>query len=356
MSDFDSTLPNTLHSRVTAKRKQSIWPMMIFKHIVGQKPFKIFSIASILFLFSITWVTIIQWQNSRDELDSLNQELQHYKEQYQQQLTTNRNLQDSLQEQDHDKIDNLGDDSIAPPTINFEQALATIDNSEQITFPLPPAIEASLFRMIPNDIPVDYRRISSPYGDRLHPISGQWKRHLGMDLTCPLGTPVFATADGVVEITRPSNQGYGNLIKLRHAFGFITLYAHLNQFSVKTGQFVEKGDRIGFCGSSGNSTGSHLHYEVRFIGKTLDPQDFIQWQPDNLEQLFNKQSYVPWASLVKQLNRTVNLQLFLAMSSKQPINDIANQPSKLTRQDKIKRKKGLQDFGLNEDGWTTVNE
>ena len=232
--------------------------------------------------------------------------------------------------------------------MNFEQALATIDSSQQITFPLPPAIEASLFRMIPNDIPVDYRRISSPYGDRLHPISGKWKRHLGTDLTCPLGTPIFATADGVVEMTRASNQGYGNLLKIRHGLGFATLYAHLNQFAVKPGQFVEKGDQVGFCGTSGNSTGPHLHYEIRFIGKTLDPQDFMQWQPDNLDQLFKKQSYVPWVSLVKQINRTVNLQLLLAMSSKQPINDIANQPSKLTRQDKIKKHERLQDFGIEE--------
>lgn len=356
MSDLDSTLPNNLHSRITAKHEQSIWPMMIFKHIVGQKLFKIFSIASIIFLFSTTWIAITQWQNSRNELDILNQELQLYKEQYQQQLVTNQNLQDALQEQDHDQIDNLGDDSIAPPEINFEQALATIDNSQQITFPLPPAIEASLFRMIPNDIPVDYRRISSPYGDRLHPISGKWKRHLGTDLTCPLGTPIFATADGVVEMTRASNQGYGNLLKIRHGLGFATLYAHLNQFAVKPGQFVEKGDRVGFCGTSGNSTGPHLHYEIRFIGKTLDPQDFMQWQPDNLDQLFRKQSYVPWVSLVKQINRTVNLQLLLAMSSKQPINDIANQPSKLTRQDKIKKHERLQDFGIEEGGWVTVEE
>ena len=114
-------------------------------------------------------------------------------------------------------------------------------------------------------------------------------------------------------MTRASNQGYGNLLKIRHGLGFATLYAHLNQFAVKPGQFVEKGDQVGFCGTSGNSTGPHLHYEIRFIGKTLDPQDFMQWQPDNLDQLFKKQSYVPWVSLVKQINRTVNLQLLLAM-------------------------------------------
>ena len=165
MPDLDSTLPNALHSRITAKREQSIWPMMIFKYMIGQNLFKTFAIISILFLFSTTWIAISQWQNSRNQLNTLNQELQLYKDQYQQQLTTNQNLQDSLQEQDHDQIDNLGDDSITLPAMNFEQALATIDSSQQITFPLPPAIEASLFRMIPNDIPVDYRRISSPYGD-----------------------------------------------------------------------------------------------------------------------------------------------------------------------------------------------
>ncbi|MFH0256101.1 M23 family metallopeptidase [Vibrio rumoiensis] len=352
MPDFDSTLPPPLHSRITAKREQSIWPMMIFKLTAGQKLFKTLVVFSIFFLFSTSWVVISQWQNSRHQLDTLNQELQHYKVLYQQQLTTNKNLQGSLQEQDEAEV--LNNNSLTS-SINFDQALVAIDNSGEITYPLAPAIEASLFRMIPNDIPVNYHRISSPYGERLHPISGKWKRHLGMDLTCPLGTPIFATADGVIEMTRSSNQGYGNLLKIRHAFGFSTLYAHLNQFAVKPGQFVEKGDRVGFCGSTGNSTGSHLHYEVRFIGKTLDPQDFMQWQPENIEQLFNHQSYVPWANLIQQLNRTINLQLLLAITNKPPIN-VLNKSSTFTRQDNLKRKEGLQDFGIEDDGWVTVKD
>ena len=97
MPDLDSTLPNALHSRITAKREQSIWPMMILKYMIGQNLFKTFAIISILFLFSTTWIAISQWQNSRNQLNTLNQELQLYKDQYQQQLTTNQNLQDSLQ-------------------------------------------------------------------------------------------------------------------------------------------------------------------------------------------------------------------------------------------------------------------
>ncbi|MCA7113251.1 M23 family metallopeptidase, partial [Staphylococcus aureus] len=83
---------------------------------------------------------------------------------------------------------------------------------------------------------------------------------------------ILAPADGVVETVRPGNKGYGNYLTLRHSFGFSSSFAHLNKFNVKSGQFVSKGDVIAQCGNSGNSTGPHLHYEVRFLGRTLNPQ------------------------------------------------------------------------------------
>ncbi|OEF22569.1 M23 family metallopeptidase [Vibrio rumoiensis] len=383
-------MPNIPSSHPVAKSNQSgennnvnksIWPIMIFKIIAGKIRTKKGLLIAFITLLSLGY--IVYHMPLRDNIQAskqqdLNQQLDKYQRLYQEQLSINQTLKTTLEStnkltyQDIHKRDETDSDTgeqdfmesesfdgldtpdeTTASGSRFEQALKTFEDNESIRFPLPPALKASLFQMIPNDTPVNYKRVSSPYGNRLHPISGKWKRHLGMDLTCPLGTPVFATADGVIEMTRASNQGYGNLLKIRHSFGFSTLYAHLNQFSVKPGQFVEKGDRVGFCGSSGNSTGSHLHYEVRFIGKTLNPKDFMTWKPEETAQLFSQQKQVPWNSLIEQLNRTVNLQVLLAMSSKMNHkNSIDTKPVKQAK----KRSEGLQDFGLNEDGWTTVAE
>lgn len=361
MSDLDSTLPNSLHSRITAKREQSIWPIMFVKHIVGQKLIFLFAILIIITLLSIIWINLSSSSSEKNTIENLHQELAQYKKDYQHQLTINQTLQNALQQQnqqlDQDRINIQEEDYLEPSSLTFEQTLTTVNHNtsdnKDVTFPLSPAIQASLFRMIPNDIPVNYKRISSPYGKRIHPISGKWKRHLGMDLTCPTGTPIFATADGVIEMTRTSNQGYGNLLKIRHAFGFMTLYAHLNQFAVKPGQFIEKGDRVGFCGSTGNSTGPHLHYEVRFIGKTLDPKDFMAWKPDNIATLFKQQKYVPWNPLISQLTNTVNLQVLLAMSQQRQTDTSEKQAM---NKHKNSQNDGLTSFGIKEDGWAVVEE
>lgn len=216
------------------------------------------------------------------------------------------------------------------------------------TVNLNPAVKATLFRMIPNDLPMAYQRISSPYGVRIHPITGQSKRHLGMDLTCPNGGTVYATADGVVELTRPSHQGYGNLIKIRHGFGFMSMYAHLQGFLVKTGQFIEKGDPIALCGNTGSSTGPHLHYEIRFLGQALDPKDFLNWHPDNFNQLFKQQNHIHWSSLINNINGLIQLQGLLERTTK---------PSSIKESGEVHRDNyhdELQSFGLDEDGWENV--
>ncbi|WP_190332261.1 M23 family metallopeptidase [Vibrio sp. S17_S38] len=223
-----------------------------------------------------------------------------------------------------------------------------VSNINKDTSNLSPAVKATLFRMIPNDLPMAYQRISSPYGVRIHPITGQSKRHLGMDLTCPNGGTVYATADGVVELTRPSNQGYGNLIKIRHGFGFMSMYAHLQRFLVKTGQFIEKGDPIALCGNTGSSTGPHLHYEIRFLAQTLDPKDFLNWHPDNFNQLFKQQNHIHWSSLVNNINGLIQLQGLLERTTK---------PSSIKESGEVHRDNyhdELQSFGLDEDGWENV--
>ena len=176
------------------------------------------------------------------------------------------------------------------------------------------AVRATMFRIIPNDSPLDYLRISSSYGRRTNPITGKRHTHTGIDLTCKRGTEIIAPADGVVETVRPSKKGYGNFLTIRHSFGFMSSFAHLQRFKVKSGQFVSKGDVVATCGNSGNSTGPHLHYEVRFLGRALNPQYTMDWTPENFDYLFEKEKKVKWKPLVKLIDDTVRLQVNLTNS------------------------------------------
>ena len=116
-------------------------------------------------------------------------------------------------------------------------------------------------------------RYTSGFGQR-------WGRpHNGVDFAAPNGTPIHTTADGTVSFAGWEG-GYGRLIKIRHAFGIETRYAHLSKIRVKKGQRVSRGDRIGDMGNSGNSTGTHLHYEVREGGKAVNPMRYIKAAKD----------------------------------------------------------------------------
>ena len=99
--------------------------------------------------------------------------------------------------------------------------------------------------------------------------------HPGQDFAAKIGTPVYATADGVVEKTESSFHGYGNNIIIDHGFGYKTLYGHLNGFAVREGQKVKRGATIGYVGNTGMSTGPHLHYEVIKNGEKINPINFF---------------------------------------------------------------------------------
>lgn len=117
--------------------------------------------------------------------------------------------------------------------------------------------------------PVDYMRVSSPYGVRIHPVLRTVKMHTGIDYAAPTGTPIRATADGVLTF-KGWQGGYGNTVILQHSNGIETLYAHMSAFSSAGGQ-VKAGEVIGYVGSTGRSTGPHLHYEVRKNGQHMNP-------------------------------------------------------------------------------------
>jgi murein DD-endopeptidase MepM/ murein hydrolase activator NlpD len=120
--------------------------------------------------------------------------------------------------------------------------------------------------------PLDGARISSRFGARRHPILGYTRMHSGLDFAAPTGTPVYAAADGVVESVR-FERGYGNVVRLRHQGGMRTLYAHLSRFApgLQAGVRVRQGQTIGRVGSTGLSTGPHLHYEVHIAGRPVNP-------------------------------------------------------------------------------------
>ena len=128
---------------------------------------------------------------------------------------------------------------------------------------------------IPSAEPVKGTSFTSGYGVRSDPFRGRAAMHAGIDLAGPLGTPVYATADAVVGRSEWAN-GYGNLIELNHGRGIQTRYGHLSKSLVVPGQRVKRGEQIGLMGSTGRSTGSHLHYEVRIDGKAVNPVPFLK--------------------------------------------------------------------------------
>ena len=116
--------------------------------------------------------------------------------------------------------------------------------------------------------------VISKFGMRNDPFTGYRRMHRGVDISGPIGTPIVAPSDGVIKtVTR--NNDFGKMIAIDHGYGFKTRYGHLSQINVKRGQQVKRGDVIGLMGTTGYSTGSHLHYEVIRNGKFLNPQDFI---------------------------------------------------------------------------------
>jgi len=112
--------------------------------------------------------------------------------------------------------------------------------------------------------------ITSRFGARIHPLTGARQQHRGVDLAASAGTPIVATASGLVSVSGWSG-GYGLLVTIEHPDGWQTRYGHMSRVNVLPGQQVMQGDVIGFVGSTGNSTGPHVHYEVRRDGRAINP-------------------------------------------------------------------------------------
>jgi murein DD-endopeptidase MepM/ murein hydrolase activator NlpD len=164
---------------------------------------------------------------------------------------------------------------------------------------------------IPSGYPSTARRITSTFGYRIHPISHERKFHHGLDFGGKIGTPIIATADGMVEFAGFNKGGYGNLVVLSHNFGFKTAYGHmLENLQVKRGEFVKKGAVIGYLGNSGLSTGPHLHYEVKFIKRVLDPKNFILLRDKSFDTIATRENRVNWSALASAVLHQLSFQSF----------------------------------------------
>ena len=155
--------------------------------------------------------------------------------------------------------------------IRFERkSFATIydavrENSEKIS-------------SIPSIRPVEGGYLNTGYGYRPDPFTNERVFHHGLDVSASRGTPIYASADGKI-VTASISGNYGNTVKINHGYGYQTLYAHMNKIYVKSGQKVMRGDTIGEVGSTGRATGPHLHYEVRYYGNHMNPQNYFLFGP-----------------------------------------------------------------------------
>lgn len=128
--------------------------------------------------------------------------------------------------------------------------------------------------LLPNYRPIDSSEMSSAFGWRRHPVTGRHTLHEGVDFPAPRGTPIYAASGGVVTEARYV-PGYGKMVEVNHGNGLVTRYAHASSIITKLGDVVEKGQMIARVGSTGQSTGAHLHFEVRMAGQALDPLVFL---------------------------------------------------------------------------------
>lgn len=135
---------------------------------------------------------------------------------------------------------------------------------------------------IPSSLPAAVISMSSDFGYRHDPFTGASAMHAGIDFKGPIGTPIMAAADGIVSYAGV-HSGYGNCVEITHANGLVTRYAHLSSFSVTLGQKVARGVQIARMGSTGRSTGPHLHFEVRLNGQAINPLKFLEANPNVLK-------------------------------------------------------------------------
>ncbi len=184
---------------------------------------------------------------------------------------------------DIQKVDARGGALVGARDLSMEELQATLDDLEKLTHQrvdLMTVLESRLFdqhirkKMIPTHAPVTGRTAGSAFGWRVDPITGQSALHTGLDFQADTGTPILAAAGGVV-VTQEFHPAYGNMIEVDHGNNLVTRYAHASRTLVKRGDIVRRGQKIAEVGTTGRSTGPHLHFEVLVQGVFQDPQKFL---------------------------------------------------------------------------------
>lgn len=150
-------------------------------------------------------------------------------------------------------------------TLSYDE-IVEVEKEKEIMWAAKPAIQP-----IHNK---ELKRLHTTYGQRFHPVLGIWRPHKALDFTAPVGTPIYATGDGVAQRANFS-KSYGNVIYLDHGYDYKTRYAHLSKFNITKGQRVKRGDIIGYVGNTGLSQAAHLHYEVLYKDSQINPIDFF---------------------------------------------------------------------------------
>lgn len=199
----------------------------------------------------------------------------------QQEIATVRKIKDNeLAASITGTINNLNS-RIAAQKKSYEQVDHLIENKEKLLSHTP-AIQPVANK--------DLKRVASGYGSRIDPVYKTVKFHYGLDFAAPQGTPIYATADGSVTIAGNTGNGYGNYVVINHGYGYETLYGHMVRVKVRNGQVVKRGEVIGWVGSTGKSTGPHLHYEVHKYGQKIDPIYFFynDLTPEQFDQLLKQ--------------------------------------------------------------------
>lgn len=171
----------------------------------------------------------------------------------------------------NDTVRQAQDDSLLAGDQSFRQLFVSWEALDQR------GADASTIRpsiSVPSRMPLDGARLTSDFGMRTHPVLGGRRNHQGIDLAAPTGTPIYATADGIVG-RADWFSSYGLYVEIDHGADLETRYAHMSRLAVAEGERVRKGDIIGYVGSTGRSTGPHLHYEVRIAGVAVNPIPYM---------------------------------------------------------------------------------
>lgn len=178
-----------------------------------------------------------------------------------------------------------------------------IDTASQTAFE-----KRLMLESIPSGFPLESEVVTSEFGMRLHPIQERMAMHGGVDMRAQVGTPIYATADGVVEwASMHHSSGLGKMVKIIHNYGFSTVYGHLSEIDLQVGNYVKRGQLLGYSGNTGASAAPHLHYEVRHLNRRLDPMPFLHWSMTDYDRVFAEEDRVEWESLVEVIRRTASV-------------------------------------------------